>query len=101
MLVVVLPRTVFRPTFFTQVNAVGPTASGTVTAYQAAIDDSVRAVAHVIVDIPRNDIATASQSFSFPQSSSIRVWKLGYPLQFVGYWTVRIYSQVQLTELGC
>jgi hypothetical protein len=37
MLVIVLPRTVVRPTVFTEVNAVGPTASGTVTAHQAGV----------------------------------------------------------------
>ena len=32
-LVIVLPRTVVFPTFLTEVNAVGPTADGTVRAY--------------------------------------------------------------------
>jgi len=36
MLVVALPRTVRCPTIFTEVNAVGPTAYGTVTAHEAA-----------------------------------------------------------------
>ena len=31
--VIFLSRTIVRPTLFTEVNAVGPTASGTVTAY--------------------------------------------------------------------
>ena len=45
-LVIDLPRAVVFPTLLTEVNAVGPTAYGTVSAYQAAlVHDSATVVA--------------------------------------------------------